>query len=256
MTRIYQPGALYLQATLNLDKQASHHIAMVLRMRVREQLYLFNGEDPGDFAAEILQVNKKSVIVKLNEYIPRHTESPLQVTLAQGLARGEKMDFIIQKAVELGVHKIIPLVTERSNVRLDAERAAKRLAHWQSVIISACEQSGRVKIPEIAPVATLTEWLGKTRSDLCFVLSPHGQHHFAMASVKPAAVTVLIGPEGGLNEKEMIICKQHAFIPLTLGPRIFRTETASIAALTFLQSYYGDLSPLPRTGEAAADRRG
>lgn len=241
LARIYQPDSLNLHANLLLDKKASHHVATVLRMRVGDMLYIFNGDSPGDYLASISQINKQGVVVTLTEFIARRNESPLKITLAQGIARGEKMDFIIQKAVELGVNTIYPLITERCNVKLDALRAAKRLEHWQSVIVSACEQSGRQQIPEIFPIMHFNEWLKKDKSEIRFILSPHADHPLAARTNRPSSVSFVVGPEGGLSEKETQSSIEQGFVPLTLGPRILRTETASIAALAVFQSLYGDI---------------
>jgi 16S rRNA (uracil1498-N3)-methyltransferase len=155
------------------------------------------------------------------------------------------MDFIIQKAVELGVHKIVPLITERCNVRLNDERLEKRLAHWQSVVISACEQSGRHLLPEMDTPICLNKWLPCVAADCAFVLSPHVQNKLPTKTLPDnARVTLLIGSEGGLSEQEVAAALKHGFLPLNLGPRVLRTETATIAAVSILQFYYGDMSTL------------
>lgn len=242
VTRVYQAIPIELNQQLCLDEKASHHLARVLRAKVGDQLIVFNGQG-GEYEAVITQINKKNVLVNIANFILRDAESPINIYLAQGIARGEKMDFVVQKAVELGVKKIIPLITERSNVRLTNEREEKRLQHWQAVAISACEQAGRNYIPEILAPIKLTEWLGQVQADKCFVLSPHVQTKMPNNELsKGASIALLIGPEGGLSENEVDNAIQHNFIPLNLGPRILRTETATIAAITALQYRYGDLS--------------
>ena len=153
------------------------------------------------------------------------------------------MDYTIQKAVELGVSKIYPLLTERCNVKLDEDRRQKRLQHWQSIIISACEQSGRNKVPEIMPPQTLTYWLTTIKADHSFILAPTARQKLKQITLKNnASVVLLIGPEGGLSDLEINQAQQKGFTPLNLGPRVLRTETAAIAALTALQCYFGDMS--------------
>ncbi|MFZ2315321.1 MAG: 16S rRNA (uracil(1498)-N(3))-methyltransferase [Gammaproteobacteria bacterium] len=239
--RIYQNMLLQNQSTIRLDEKATHHLARVLRAAVGDHLTIFNGEG-GEYEAVIAHIDKKAVTVELLRFVDRDVESPIHIYLAQGIARGEKMDFIVQKAVELGVSKIIPLVTERCNVRLSGDREEKRIEHWQSVIISACEQSGRNKLPEIMPPQTLAEWLDVATMDHAFVLSPHVEQKLANVSIADqSSVAVLIGPEGGLSDQEVSMANQKGFSSLNLGPRVLRTETATVAALSVLQSCYGDL---------------
>lgn len=238
-TRIYQAVPLVIDERICLNASASHHLARVLRASVGEELILFNGMG-GEYVAIITDINKKSVTVELKQFIASDVESPVQLYLAQGIARGEKMDFIMQKAVELGVNKIFPLITERCNVRLDAEREAKRLQHWQSIVISACEQSGRNSIPEIIPPQSLSVWFPSVEADARFVLSPHVNDKLSFQATCQSAV-LLIGPEGGLSDNEVELAKTHHFQAIQLGPRILRTETATIAALAVLQCRLGDL---------------
>lgn len=240
ISRIYQATSLELHQSVRLDEKASHHLARVLRASVGDQVTLFNGRG-GEFLATISHIDKKSIQVNVISFNPREVESPVQLTLAQGIARGEKMDFIIQKAVELGVATIIPLITERCNVRLDQEREEKRLQHWQAVAISACEQSGRNRIPDISPPRIYKEWLAGAKADLRFVLSPHVENKLSEYPLsEQASIILLIGPEGGLSDQEVTASVQHGFLPLNLGPRVLRTETATLAAITVLQTRFGD----------------
>lgn len=242
ISRIFQPVALAVGSEIQLDEAATHHIARVLRASVDEELILFNGEG-GEYAAVITRIDKKSVTVKIKNFIERDTESPLELCLAQGISRGEKMDYTIQKAVELGVKKIFPLLTERCNVKLDADRREKRFQHWRSIIIGACEQSGRNKIPEILAPQTLPQFLEQTTADWKFVLAPQAEKKLSAYSIpKNSRVILLIGPEGGLSDKEIEFAQRHDFLPLNLGPRILRTETAAVAAMTALQFHAGDFS--------------
>lgn len=241
LSRIYQATSLVINQSFRLDDKASHHLARVLRAKVGDELVVFNGEG-GEFRAHITHIDKKGVDVNLSHFDMREVESPVKILLAQGIARGEKMDFIVQKAVELGASGIIPLVTERCNVRLDQEREEKRLQHWQSVVISACEQSGRNRIPTVSAPQSLKTWLPSVQADQRFVLSPHVENRLPTPSLAAGAtIVLLIGPEGGLSDQEVELSLKHQFVPILLGPRVMRTETASLAALTILQSIYGDM---------------
>lgn len=239
--RIYQNTELKSGNSIQLDTQASHHLARVLRAAVGDELVLFNGEG-GECVATIEKIDKKNVTVMLGTLEARDVESPINLWLAQGIARGEKMDFIIQKAVELGVTKIFPLQTERVNVQLKGDREAKRIQHWQSIVISACEQSGRNRLPEIAAPQNYMNFLQDVSADHAFVLSPHVKNVDDRVNIKPAeSILLLIGPEGGLSDMEVAAAVQQGYKPLRLGPRVLRTETASIAALAKLQAQFGDL---------------
>jgi 16S rRNA (uracil1498-N3)-methyltransferase len=224
---------------LHLDEQASHHVARVLRARIDDELTLFNGQGGGEYKAIIKAMDKKKVEVEITEYIDRDAESPLDIHLAQGIARGEKMDFIIQKAVELGVKTFIPLITERCNVKLSNEREEKRLQHWQAVAISACEQSGRNQLPIILAPQLLHDWLAAENSGLRLVLSPHVEDKLPVQNLQQKVV-LLIGPEGGLSQQEINLAIKQGFLPWNLGPRILRTETAPLAAMSVLQYCFGD----------------
>ncbi len=241
-TRIYQNVILTENTSIELDIQASHHLARVLRVMVGDAVVLFNGHG-GEYHGVIEQMTKKTVIVALKNYLAREAESTLSIWLVQGISRGEKMDYTIQKAVELGVMGVVPLFTERCNVKLDAERSEKRLQHWRSVMVSACEQSGRNRIPEIVPPQSLEQWLPRAEVSQGFVLSPYANKSLKKQEVNLSSpVFILIGPEGGLSEREVEQARLHHFSPLNLGPRILRTETAAIAAITALQCYYGDMA--------------
>jgi 16S rRNA (uracil1498-N3)-methyltransferase len=241
ISRIFQPISLSSNSEVSLNESASHHLARVLRASVNDELTLFNGEG-GEYQSVITRIDKKNVIVRVGEFNSREAESPLELYLAQGISRGEKMDYTIQKAVELGVKKIIPLLTERCNVKLDDERREKRLQHWRAIAIGACEQSGRNRVPEIVAPMTLERWLQVVEADWRFVLSPHISGKLANYAVSQhQRVVLLIGPEGGLSEKEVAATLQKDFLPLNLGPRVLRTETAAVAAITALQCRFGDL---------------
>lgn len=238
MTRVFQNIALAQGSTIELDTNASHHVARVLRAETYDPLIIFNGLG-GEYSGVITNITKKSVEVQLTAFNPREVESPLDLCLALGISRGEKMDYTIQKAVELGVNKILPLFTERCTVKLDQDRIHKRLEHWQAIAISAAEQSGRNRIPEIVLPTTLEKALPLIQAEWRFVLSPHTNQRLATTKIQSAAL--LIGPEGGLSDSEILLTKLHHFAPLNLGPRIMRTETAAVAAVTVLQCYFGDM---------------
>ncbi|MBE1160567.1 16S rRNA (uracil(1498)-N(3))-methyltransferase [Dyella acidiphila] len=241
-TRIHVDQALSLHTELALPQQAAEHVARVLRMNAGDMLTVFNG-DGYDYAATLVSVGKREVVVRLEEREQVACESPLRLTLAQGVARGEKMDLIVQKATELGVARVVPLFTERSEVKLDAARADKRLLHWRAVAASACEQSGRVCVPEIAPAQLLQEWLKDLVADDAqrVALLPEGTLRARALRFGDAGGLLVVGPEGGLGERDVGALQEAGFQGLRLGPRILRTETAGLAALAALQALHGDL---------------
>lgn len=240
--RIHVELPLSIGMELTLPVQAAEHVTRVLRMGVGDPLTLFNG-DGHDYQAKLSQVGKRESLVRVEAAQPLGNESPLALTLAQGVARGEKMDLIVQKATELGVARIVPLLTERSEVKLDPARAEKRLAHWRAVAASACEQSGRARVPEIAPAVALTSWLGGLPDDgaLRLALLPDGTQRAGALRFGPAGGVLVVGPEGGLGVRDTSALAEAGFIGLQLGPRILRTETAGLAALAALQALHGDL---------------
>jgi 16S rRNA (uracil1498-N3)-methyltransferase len=238
--RIYTPVSLQPGADIALDDHTANHVGRVLRMQVDQKLMLFNG-DGNDYPATIVHVDKRRVSVCLLEAVENRTESPLQIHLGQVLSRGDRMDFAIQKSVELGVSAITPLVSERCEVKLRGEREDKRLRHWQQVAISAAEQSGRARVPEIHPVCKLEDWYAAVaRRDLKLVL-----HHRTARSLgelpPPGQLALLIGPEGGLSDDEIAAAEGAGFLPAALGPRVMRTETAPVAALAVCQWLWGDI---------------
>lgn len=241
IARVFQAATINVNQPLILSEDASHHLARVLRAEVGDQVTLFNGSG-GDYLSVITEVTKKYVTVDVQQFIERHVEAPIHIHLAQGIARGEKMDIIVQKSVELGVSKITPLVTERCNVRLQQDREEKRMQHWRSVMISACEQSGRDCIPELSSPQNLDAWLKNIKADKCFVLSPHVATKLPQEKLPAnASIVLLLGPEGGLSDEEVALAILHGFTPLNLGPRVLRTETATLAAMTVIQRAYGDM---------------
>lgn len=240
--RIHVDATLASGLSLALPAQAGEHVARVLRMSEGDPLVLFNG-DGNDYAATIIGLGKREVLIRVLSAEPVATESPLRLTLAQGVARGEKMDLIVQKATELGVARIVPLLTERSEVRLDPARAEKRLAHWRAVAASACEQSGRARLPLILPTQPLDAWLAALTPDgaLRLALLPEGDQSLRSLAPNAAGGLLVVGPEGGLGERDVSSLRAAGFAGLVLGPRILRTETAGLAALAALQAVHGDL---------------
>jgi 16S rRNA (uracil1498-N3)-methyltransferase len=239
--RIHVDVPLIAGDGLALPAQAGEHVARVLRLAAGDPLTLFNG-DGHDYPAIIEHAGKREVVVRVGDGQPTETESPLRLTLAQAVARGEKMDLIMQKATELGVVRIVPLLTERSEVKLDASRAEKRLAHWRSVVASACEQSGRARLPEVLAAQPLQTWLDRLADDgaLRLALLPDGTKNARDLRFGPAGGILVIGPEGGLGERDRQALTASGFAGLRLGPRILRTETAGMAALAALQALHGD----------------
>lgn len=241
LTRVYVDAALSAGRRGLVSGSAANHIARVLRLGVGDALTLFDGRG-GEYASHIEALKKDAVEVAVGEHIAIERESPLAVTLAQGISRGERMDWVMQKATELGVQRIVPLITERSVVRLDVHQAQKKFQHWRGIVIAACEQCGRNCLPELAVPVDLQEFLGSqaATADMRLLLSPGGS--VRIGAIKPVRnITVLIGPEGGLAPEEAAAAIAQGFVGLQLGPRILRTETAAIAALAALQGALGDL---------------
>ena len=234
--RFYTPVELKESSSLELPSEASHHCAQVLRYKINDKLTLFNG-DSFDYVATVQQIEKKRCLVKISSRIAPQNESPLNVHLFQGVARGDKMDLIIQKAVELGVKEITPLFTERCNVKLDGKRLDKKLHHWRKTIVSACEQSGRAIIPKLHyPMAINQLAEDKTIS---IYLEPTASLNFKELEVKESA-RFLVGPEGGFSDKDLAHLKLIKCLGVKIGPRILRTETAGLSAISILQSRFGD----------------
>lgn len=241
-TRIHIDQPLTVAAELALPSQAAEHITRVLRMNAGDALVVFNG-DGYDYAATLTSVGKRDVMLRIDSREHIANESPLALTLAQGVARGEKMDLIVQKATELGVTRIVPLFTERSEVKLDSSRAEKRLAHWRAVAASACEQSGRVRVPDITPAQALQRWLDDLIDDDAqrLALLPEGTLRPRQLRFSEAGGLLVVGPEGGMGERDVAALQEAGFKGLSLGPRILRTETAGLAALAALQALHGDV---------------
>lgn len=239
--RIHLPQTLAPGTRLALNEAASGHVLRVLRLKPGAALVVFNGAG-GEYEATLTAVENRAAVITLGGFRDPRRESPLSLTLAQGISRGERMDFTLQKSVELGVARIAPLETAFSQVRLDGARLERRCQHWQGVIASAVEQCGRTLLPELSPVMALTDWLAAgSGGGLCLVLDPAGDVTPSELSAPAGRVTLLAGPEGGLSDLELAQARQAGYLGLRLGPRILRTETAGIAALAALQTLWGDL---------------
>jgi 16S rRNA (uracil1498-N3)-methyltransferase len=238
--RFYCPQLQQDETVLDLPESVHRHAVQVLRLKPGAVIRLFDGKGL-EVEAELTQVEKRQSQVQLLGQLKNQSESPLKITLLQGISRGERMDFAIQKAVELGVSTIVPVVTERCNVQLKQDRAQKRLDHWQGVLISACEQSGRAFLPELAAVTTLEQALLENEDELKLVLDPRASQSFTDIQ-QPQTLSLLIGPEGGLSEAEVDQAAQNGYTAVQFGPRILRTETAAVAALAVVQTLWGDLA--------------
>ncbi|MCL1078456.1 16S rRNA (uracil(1498)-N(3))-methyltransferase [Parashewanella spongiae] len=238
--RIYQSCTLTTEQTINLDDDAAAHVGRVMRMVAGDQLSLFNG-DGNDYLSEIIQSGKKSVTVKILSQQENNSESPLNIHLGQVISRGDRMDFTLQKSVELGVNTITPLFSERCGVKLSGERLTKKIHQWQKIIISACEQSGRSTVPQIRPAMQVQDWCSEATSALKLNLHPRANHGINGLTIDNQKVRLLIGPEGGLSVDEISMTEQYQFTDILLGPRVLRTETAALTTISALQLKFGDL---------------
>lgn len=241
LTRVHVSEPLSPGRRHTVAGDAANHIARVLRLEPGAALIVFDGQG-GEYAARIEALRKNAVIIEVQDRSPTSRESSLALTLAQGVSRGERMDWVVQKATELGVTAIVPVLTERTVVKLDARQSERKLAHWQGVAVAACEQSGRDKIPDIVAPLPLHDFLRNIDPQTTrLLLSPTGTQRVTDLKAPERRMVVLIGPEGGLAEPEQRAAIGAGFIAVRMGPRVLRTETAAVAALTLLQHQFGDL---------------
>ncbi|WP_159017226.1 16S rRNA (uracil(1498)-N(3))-methyltransferase [Cognatiluteimonas profundi] len=241
LTRVHVDAHLAVGRVVTLPESAATHLARVLRLKAGDPCLLFNG-DGNDYAARITVLGKREVIAQVDSSCEVDNESPLAITLVQGIARGDKMDWILQKSTELGVNAFVPTSSERSEVRLEGDRADKRLAHWRSVVIAACEQSGRARIPTMTAVHPLQRSLSDLQVETRFLLDPQASGSIADLDAPGGGACVLaVGPEGGWSPRDRAMLEAAGFTGLRLGPRVLRTETAGIAAIAALQAGFGDL---------------
>lgn len=239
-SRIYLDTPLASGALIELPEGAFRHLVQVLRMQVGDALTVFDGRG-GEYAAHIASVAKRGATLSVGAFLDVNRESTLDLTLVQGISKGERMDFTIQKAVELGVTRIAPITTERCNVNLGAERQNKKFEHWRGVMISACEQSGRTRLPELCAVQRFTDWLAQPVKGQRLMLDPLAAVPLAGIGSDAAPTSLVVGPEGGLSAAELELGARNGCRGVRLGPRVLRTETAGVVALSVLQAWSGDL---------------
>jgi 16S rRNA (uracil1498-N3)-methyltransferase len=242
LTRVHVAGPLVCGERVRLQGSAASHITRVLRLRVGAALIVFDGNG-GEYAGSIDKAHGGEVLVAVGARADTERESPLALTLAQGISRGERMDLVVQKATELGVSHLVPLLTERSVVRLTAQQSDRKVNHWRAIVVAACEQCGRNRLPSVAAPMPLGEFLkaSAAAAGTRLLLSPSGTATLKDLPQAGAGITVLVGPAGGLPDEEEKSAGAAGFATLRLGPRVLRTETAAIAALALLQRQFGDL---------------
>lgn len=240
LTRIHLPASLIIGSEILLPASACTHLLRVLRLREGAELVVFDGAG-NEHSAELCRIVGHHVHVRIGTKINRASESPLHITLVQGISRGERMDWTLQKATELGISAIVPVLTTRSVVKLDDKQSAKKHDHWQSIVISACEQSGRSVVPKVHTPMSLNEYLSNKNNDHDrLLLEPNATTTLAGLAQASTHIDLLIGPEGGLDDSEIKQAKQANFKSVSLGPRVLRTETAAVVALSVLQAGWGD----------------
>jgi 16S rRNA (uracil1498-N3)-methyltransferase len=244
MPRFFVDSSLEPGDVVALPDEVARHV-QVLRLAAGDSLTLFNGRG-GQYEADLVEIGRRSAVARIGAFEPLDAEPPYHITLAQGIAGGDKMDWLIEKAVELGVARIAPLTTARAVVRLSAERASRRHAHWEGIVRAACEQCGRNRLPEVDPAQDFSKWLEALPAPaddtaLRLMLSPRAATAFASlpAAAPNVEVVLLIGPEGGLSPEEEDAARERGFAPLSLGPRVLRTETAGMAVLAALAARWG-----------------
>jgi 16S rRNA (uracil1498-N3)-methyltransferase len=242
LKRLHVAEKLAAGAELRLGDEAARYLGRVLRLRTGDTVHVFNGDD-GEWSATISRFGKNRVTLLLHEAVENTAEPELEVHLVQGISRGERMDFVVQKATELGVARITPVLTDYGVVKLDGERAEKRRMHWQGVAASACEQSGRIRPPLVDTPLPLNDWLGMGRAGdaVHLILRPGAGKPLGGVETVEAGLCLLVGPEGGFSEREYDDAEFAGFEPVTLGPRVLRTETAAVAAIAIAQALWGDL---------------
>lgn len=238
ISRLFTPMHLASGKTIELDDENAHYVRTVLRLKKETEIILFNGTG-GEYLGTVAEVSRKTVLIKIHRWLDRNIESPLLVTLGLGISRGDRMDLSVQKAVELGVNFITPLLTERCVVQFKGEKKPQRLLHWQKIVQHAAEQSGRTILPELNEIDHLQIWVDKQQGLKVF-LDPYANTTLADINPIDRHVTLLTGPEGGFSDLERDLAKSAGFIPVRLGSRILRTETASLAALAAVQMLWGD----------------
>lgn len=238
-SRIYTPQTLGLGDQIELDDSATHYVSRVLRLAVGDSIILFNG-DGSDYSAEIGEIQRQQISFRITGNTVPENESPLKITLVQAISRGERMDYSLQKATELGVSCIQPVTSRRVEVRLDEKRQDKRLEHWRKVVISACEQSGRAVVPGVKAPIPLAQWAALPDESPRLVLDPMAESRLSQFRPEVNGTSLLVGPEGGISDKELQGLYALGVIPVSLGRRVLRTESAGPAAIAVLQAMAGD----------------
>ena len=238
ISRLYTPIPLNIHQQIELNDDNAHYVRNVLRLKKDAQIILFNGQG-GEYLSTVMEVSRKSVRILPEQWSDRSVESPLQLSLGLGISRGDRMDLTVQKSVELGVTHITPLITERCVVQFNAEKKSQRLTHWQKIAQHAAEQSGRTLLPEFTNISLLSHWLPEQQGLKVF-LDPYAKTSLSKLTPENNKVTLLTGPEGGFADFERELAHTAGFIPVRLGSRILRTETASLAALAAVQILWGD----------------
>lgn len=238
VSRLYVNLPLNVGSRIELDDDAAHYVRSVLRLKQDQDIVLFNGQG-GEYLSRFNEVSRKSVRVEIEAYSDRTVESPLSVTLGLGISRGDRMDWAVQKAVELGVTQMTPLITERCVTKLNDDKKQQRLQHWQHIVQHAAEQSGRTCLPLMSDISDLSAWVSKQQGVRVF-LDPYAEHSLAECQPDKPHITLLSGPEGGFSDRERQIAKSAGFTPVRMGARILRTETAVLSALSAVQTLWGD----------------
>ena len=238
--RIYTDQPLKEGSSIHLSPTAAHYVANVLRMKAGRDMILFNGQG-GEYTAVLNSVSKKTVSVSLINFVDINTESPLSIELGVCLIKADRMDWLIQKATELGVASISPLISEFTDTNLPADRYPKKIQHWRQIVENACQQCGRTVLPSIYSPQPLSQWLEQVEADSKWVLHPYQATKLKPTGDRVKTIALLAGPEGGLSDGECALARQQQFTAICLGPRILRTETAPLAALSLLQYQFGDL---------------
>lgn len=241
LSRLFTDQPLAPESTVELEAKTGHYLQRVLRLRPGDALVLFNG-DGYDYAAELEGGGTDRMRVRVDARLPAAPESPLELMLVQAVGKGDRMDYSLQKATELGVAAVRPLFTERTDVRLAGSRLDRRVAHWRGVLIAACGQCGRGRVPELLPPLTLVDWLDAPATAQRLVLAPVAERPLAAVNPGGAGAELVVGPEGGWSERELAALAAAGCEAVSLGPRVLRTETAGPAAITVLQALWGDLA--------------
>ena len=244
ISRLYLSHPLNCGQHIDLDDDSAHYVRTVLRLARDDKIVLFDGHG-ADYLSVLLEVSRTRVAVAVEQRLPRDVESPLTIHLGLGMARGDRMDWSVQKAVELGVNHITPIETDRCLVQLKGDKRLQRFKHWERIIQHAAEQCGRSMLPRLSPITPLHHWVAEQQG-LRLFLDPHAEHSLADLEPENMRVTLLTGPEGGFADHERDAAKSAGFIPVKLGGRILRTETASLAALSAVQMLWGDFRGLPK----------